>query len=391
MISSSNSPLLLNGPQLNAVMLPEGIIRGLLPAKAERSAKFNARYERSVLFYDVYWSADGRRIILQGPPPIDLGAYYGAARYVCQPSGAEVRARPFHSELVYLVALDAPVDTTHIDIVMGGTTQRAEVGQNHSPFFADTNLLFTLSKDNDLDWIIDWARFHQVNQGVDAVLLFDNMSTRYSASDLEAALLSVDGLKRVGVVPVPFNYPLEDPALPKRLFWAHFLQPGIIVNMFRRYGMATKGILNCDIDELAVPLGSETVFESAARSRSGTVYFRGCWIEPVPDVARPGGYRHRDFTQVVAGTDVSRGSTDKWALTPHRRWLQNLAIHPYAHALVNRPMLTRRKPGTAFIAHFKAISNGWKYDRSVVPKSSAQLQTDPALVETMRRAFPEER
>jgi hypothetical protein len=73
MISSSNSPLLLNGPQLNAVMLPEGIIRGLLPAKAERSAKFNARYERSVLFYDVYWSADGRRIILQGPPPIDLG------------------------------------------------------------------------------------------------------------------------------------------------------------------------------------------------------------------------------------------------------------------------------------------------------------------------------
>src|SRR5690606_30799903 len=129
---------------------------------------------------------------------------------------------------------------------------------------------------------------------------------------------------------------------------------GVIVNMFRRYGMAANGILNCDIDELAVPLAAETVFESATRSRSGSVYFRGCWIEAVPEAPRDGGYRHTDFRCVAADVDYRVGSTNKWAVAPNRRWLQKLSAHPYPHAISNRPMLTRHKPGTAYIAHFKA-------------------------------------
>ena len=380
---------LLLHAQMNPVFLPDGVVRGLRPANAARSEKFLGRYESRVLFYDVYWSQDGRQIILQGPPPVDLGAQYAAARYICQPSGTELRAKPHHSDLVHLFSLDAPQGTTHLDIVFAGQVQRALVGANHGDFFAGTKLLFTLSKDNDLAWIADWARFHVVTQGVDAILLFDNLSTRYSMAELEDTLLGVEGLKRVAVVPVPFTYPLEDLAVPEHIFWAHFLQPGVIVNMLRRYGMATDGILNCDIDELAVPLAAQTVFESARQSRSGTVYFRGCWIEPVPSAARTDGYRHADFTQVEAGIDVTRGPTNKWALTPHRRWLANLKIHPYPHVIENRPMLTRHKPGTAFIAHFKAISNGWKYDRQVVSETAVPLKTQPELARALAQAFPE--
>jgi len=384
----SRMTALLLHAQMKPVHLPEGMERGLRPATAARSEKFLTRYESRVLFYDVYWSQDGQQIILQGPPPIDLGPHYDSARYICQPGGQEVRAAPHHSELVHLFSLDAPKGTTHLDIVFAGQTQRVAVAANHADFFAGTNMLFTLSKDNDLQWIVDWARFHVVHQGVDAILLFDNMSTRYSAAELEAALSSVDGLKRIAVVPVPFTYPLEDQAVPEHIFWAHFLQPAVIVNMLRRYGMAADGILNCDIDELAVPLAAQTVFESAKRSRSGTVYFRGCWIEPVPSATRGDGYRHADFSQVEAGIDVTRGPTNKWALTPHRRWLQNLKVHPYPHVIENRPMLTRHKPGTAFIAHFKAISNGWKYDRTVKSETAAPLKPQPKLAAALAQAFP---
>ena len=200
--------------EMNAIALPDGIQRGLRPARLPRSDTFLARYESRILFYDVYWSADGRQIILQGPPPVDLGPQYDDARYICQPSGQTVKARAHHSSVVQLYSLDAPPGTTHVDIVFAGHTQRVAVGANHAGFFAGTNLLFTLSKDNDLAWIADWARFHVVNQGVDAVLLFDNMSTRYSVPELEAALLGVEGLKRIAVVPVPFTYPLEDRAVP---------------------------------------------------------------------------------------------------------------------------------------------------------------------------------
>ena len=384
-------PLALSQPVFNPVMLPQGLQRGMIAASAPRSDKFIASYERNVLFYDVFWEHGGKRIILIGPPAIDLAPHYRAARYVAQPSGVAVKAKAHHSSTVFVFSLRPPAGTTHLDIELGGATQRVGVAQNHSDFFAGRNLLFTLSQNNDLQWIADWARFHVVNQGVDAVLLFDNRSTRYTPADIEATLLAVPGLQRVAVVPTPFTYPHEDRGVPKHIFWAHFLQPAVIVDMFRRYGMASNGILNCDIDELAVPLADKTVFAEATASRSGTVYFRGCWIEPVPEKDREGGYRHADFRQVEADVNYGRGGTNKWALTPNRPWLQKLRIHPYPHSVANRPPLSRHKPGTAYIAHFKAISTGWKYDRGVVDAAAAPIREDAPLSAALDRAFGSDR
>jgi hypothetical protein len=308
-------------------------------------------------------------------------------RFRALPSGQWLRAKPHHSPQVHLLSLRAPGDTTHLEIHFFGISQQVPIVENQSQFFAGQNLLFTLSQNNDLQWIADWARFHVVNQGVTSVLLFDNRSTRYGLAEIEATLLAVPGLQRIGVVPVPFTYPHADEAVPKNIFWAHFLQPAVIVDMFRRYGMATNGILNCDIDELAVPLASENVFQTASQSRSGTVYFRGCWIEPVPEAPRAAGYRHADFRQIASDVNYKIGATNKWALTPARKWLQKLKTHPYPHAVMNRPFATRHKPGTAYIAHFKAISNSWKYDRSVTEQADTPMRTDAPLVAALDRVF----
>lgn len=349
---------------MHPVRLPTGMVRGLLKPEVARDADFLARYERDVLFYDAYWSADGKQIIVQGPPPVDLSEHYAAMRFIAQPSGTVLKATGHHSYLVQLYAMDAPPGTISLDLDFAGERLHLPVGANYSQFFAGQNLLFTLSKNNDLRWIADWARFHVQLQGATAVLLFDNNSTCYGRDEIEATLCAVPGLQRVAVVPVPFIYPIEDKAFPEHVFWAHFLQPAIIVNILRRYGMAARAILNADIDELFVPIGRETVFDSASRSLSGTVYYSGGWVAPVPAADAGGAIRHKDFDRMVPGTDTGAGGVFKWALAPNRRWLRNLKIHPYPHAIENRPPLTRSKPRNAFIAHFKAISTNWKYDRS---------------------------
>lgn len=379
---------LLSTPILNALMLPEGgPRRGLLPATLPRSEVFLASYERNVLFYDAFWDVHGRDVILIGPPPIDLGHHYRTAKFKAVPSKNTLSAKWHRTPCVHVLSLRAPKGTTHIEVTFAGVTQQVPVGANQSEFFAGNNLLFTQSKNNHLAWIRDWARFHVVNQGVDAVVLFDNNSTRYGIDEVQATLLAVPGLKKVAVVPVPFTFPREDMTYTRNIFWADFLQRSVIVDLFRRFGMLTNGILNCDIDELAVPLTSETVFEAANKSRSGSVYYRFAWIESVPEAVSEAGYRHKDFRKMAADADYSVGPTTKWALTPKRRWMQPLKIQPQTHAVENRPMLTRHKPGNAFIAHFRGISTSWKYDRPIESSAEKVLRRDDALSQALDRAF----
>ena len=382
----------LKGAGFSPVMLPPGVERGLRPATPgapERSTPFLDHFERKVLFYDVYWHANGERIILQGPPPVDLTDLYRTLTIVAQPGGARLDLQSHHSANIHLFSVRAPRGTTHLAISLGDTVQSAPVGPNHSAFFAGTNLLVTVSRNNDLAWISDWARFHVVNQGVTAVLLFDNMSDRYGIRALEETLAAVPGLRHFGVVPVPFKYTGPDNAVPKDRFWAHFLQPAMFTNMLRRYGALANGILNCDVDELVVPLRSETVFEAARRSWSGTVYFRSAWVEPVPEILKPDGYRHSDFRNFAATTDYRRNPKHKWALTTKRRWLGALRVHAYAHKLRNGIPFARRVPGNAFVAHFRGISTSWKYDRPVTLETDKALRTDPDLDAAFRRAFPD--
>lgn len=369
------------------VELPPSLERGLDMPHVRRDEKFLASFERRVLFYDVFWNHDGSRVILHGPAPTGLEHHYKALRIVARPSGQELRVEGHHSPLVQLFSAMAPPDTTQLDILIGTEWVKAKVGPNYCETFRDQNVLFTLSKDNDLAWIVDWARFHVVHHAVSAVVLFDNNSSRYSRAELEQALSSVPGLQVAAVVPTPFRYTREDAAHPQNLFWAHFLQPSVMVNLLQRYGLAARGIMNCDIDELLVPLTAISAFDTARRSRSGSVYFRDCWIEPVPEAPATAPYRHADFQMVAAGTDYSKGPTAKWVIDPSRRWLRDLRRHPYPHAIENRPFATRHKPGTAYVAHFKAISTGWKYDRSVQQMDGKGMREEPMLRAAMQCAF----
>lgn len=382
-------PRLLPEARESAVFLDtqSPLRRGLIAPSVPREEKFLAAFEDRCLFYDAYWDARGTCVFLHGPRPINLANHYRAAKFVAWPSGTPLKWTRSRSHNIFMVVLRPPKSSTHIEIKIAGQTHRIAIQPNHSDWFAQKNVLFTLSKDNDLRWIEDWARFHVQEQGIDALALFDNQSTRYSLQDIRQVLGGVQGLKRILVMSVPHRYPLEDRAYPKDIFWPHFLQPSMILRMLRRFGMKARCLLNLDIDELAVKRSPDapSICDEAVNSRSGSVYMRGRWIESVPDKSR-NFYRHRHFTLAEPGHGHVFGNTVKWALTPQRRWLANPRIHPYPHDIRNRPWFTRHKSDQNYVAHFKPISTGWKYDRGVRDQQSQQgLERDEALFSAYSR------
>ena len=263
------------------------------------------------------------------------------------------------------------------------------MGPNQSAFFAGKRVLFAVSKNNQLGWIGDWARFHAVNQGTDGVVLFDNGSTDYRRQDIEAVLAGVPGVERVAVLSAPFAFGRQDEWIPKDQFWSQFLQASLFLVMFRRFGQTAYGMLNCDIDELAVPNPDGDAYEAAAHSRSGTAYFGGAWIAPVPEADRTPPFRHADFRRLEADPAAGMGRAHKWAMVPNRWWLRRLNVHPYPHSLQKRPLFGRRyMPGGAYIAHFRGISTSWKYERQIDAAAGEGLRVEPALARALDRAFP---
>jgi hypothetical protein len=80
----------------SAAFLPEKSPLRRRPRAAGRSRPEDFerdRFEARALVYDTFWHADGRRILLVGPPPLNLRAALGRARYIAIPSRKPLSAR----------------------------------------------------------------------------------------------------------------------------------------------------------------------------------------------------------------------------------------------------------------------------------------------------------
>src|SRR5262249_39706879 len=76
---------------------------------------------------------------------------------------------------------------------------------NHD-IFHGRRVIFTMSKNNPIEWILDWARFNRDVHGADAVLIYDNGSTAYDSATLSAALKTVADIACSVVVEWPYRY-----------------------------------------------------------------------------------------------------------------------------------------------------------------------------------------
>jgi hypothetical protein len=379
----------------SSAFLAEGSAVRRLPRgpKRPRPREFvPSKFETRALVYDAFWHADGQRILLVGPPPLNLWPQIRHAHYRALPSGAPLRPNYHASASVMITELaGAPAGTIAVEMIVAGEALHLPVQPNSGPDLAGRRLLFTMSKDNDIAWIKEWAHYHAAVQGVDAIVLFDNGSTRYAPAEIEAALKSVRGIDKAAVLSWPYRYGATDLAVLSNPYYGLFLQIASMSVVLRRYGGKAFGILNCDVDELAATPAGTTVFDLAQQSVHGLAVMRGQFIEAVPSAkVRHARHTHRDFVSRRRDPVTRLSRPRKWALDPSRPWVADLDVHPYMHWIEGRPWFGKTQPPGMFYWHFRAINTNWKENRTdsahltaadlEVDKRFAAILANPAFV-----------
>ncbi|MFQ6554052.1 hypothetical protein AAD018_017050 [Aestuariibius insulae] len=223
--------------------------------------------------------------------------------------------------------------------------------------FAGLNAHVAISKDNDLVWLADFARFHIQHHGLEAMLLFDNGSTATSIEEIETTLRAT-GLREVLVVPAPFPYgPRGTPPYARR---TKFLQTALLNIARLRFLGQARAVLQCDIDELVWSEGG-SIFDRAAESRLGLVRFKGLWHSPPQDSEGP--YRHQDHIRQRA---KDPGSPTKYALRPDSLLgRQSWDIHD----IEGLPTPLSVTPRAGYL-HCRGISTDWKGNNRTRPSVS---------------------
>lgn len=345
-----------------------------------RPAGFWTAFEDKALYYDAFRAENGKDVLLVGPTPLNLRSGLAAARYSALPSGTTLKAELFPSRSTMLTRLaDVPGDVQAVRVEAFGEIFDLAIQPNFSTALSGARILFTINKNNRLEWIADWAHWHAALHGTDTVILFDNGSTDYTIDQLEATLAGVDGLKRVIVIDVPHKFGPIDTSVLVTKFYPRFLQISMTNLALRRFGMDAEGLLDCDIDELAWAEG-QSVYQRAGQSAVGVVRMRGRWIEAAraPDMeARHHAFRHR------LANFRHRLSPPKWVLDPRRDWVKPLSVHPYLHRIHGAPITARQHDDTAMFFHFKGINTNWKEERTGNGKTPGQVRIDDRLAAAM--------
>jgi hypothetical protein len=358
-------------------------IRRVPPRPPElRNAAYAAQFDWDTLFYDVY--RVGRHVVFQGPPLLNLrGPLEQSGYFSDRLRGLFARARLIerNRSSEYWVRDDAE------RIVFDGRLGHYDIAvqPNLSAQFAGRRVLHTLSRNNDIAWILDWVRFYVAVHGADAVLLYDNASTNYASDSLRAALCETFPGLVTAVVDWPFPYGpqggmagavggVETP-------WdSDYCQTGSLQHARFRFLGEARSVLNVDIDELVLSPGGKSIFAATERSRRGFTKFEGRWVSATtPHAVVRGQGRHGDFwLRDEAETDEC---PPKWCVVPGKtsRVKHCWSVHNLFGARANR-----RLSGEFAYAHMRGISHGWKENRwDAVLHDPARFTPD----ETLRAAF----
>ena len=343
------------------------------PGSRVLGPEFWTSYDGKTLSYLAGYRADDRRLILVCPPLFNLADDLQSMRFSTD-SGAlpsPVHRRRKRHDLLIFPCLQHP---EWIAVEGPGISSRMAVLPDESKQFSGRNVIYTLSQNNDLDWIDDWLIWHNKTQGADAVVFVDNASTSYSLAQLCDRIASVSGYKAVRVLSAPFSYGARFGS-ESRSGAGQFLQVAMLNAAFRLICHSARGFLNLDIDELAVTSGTETVFDLAQRSMLGYVSLPGEWRH-ADESRRP---RHADHGWLRQG---DRPCAPKYCIHPGRlARLVTLRTHSV------RPLPRLRWPQSkpfGFI-HHSGITTRWSNLRS--DSGEGQLIADPELRSRYTRVF----
>jgi hypothetical protein len=351
-----------------------GLRRSPPPRSTVLSEAFWNRYDSTTLFYCAQYVASEERLSLYAPPLLNLRETALSARFVTAGRTLDAaRLRQFEKFDRLDFNCAARPDT--IEIEGQGGQGILPVVQADPEFFAGTNLVYTLSRNNDLTWLRDWMLWNHRRHGADAILLADNDSTAYSVDDLADCLASVPGYRRAAVVTVPFKYgPAYETAT--KAGDGEFLQTAVMNALWEVWMTGARAVLNADVDEIVTSHDGGSIFDAAVKARLGVVMCTGHWRYALPT---SGTVRHADHHNLLAG-DLP--CPPKYCIRPNSlAGRRPLKVHGVKN-FKRMPLVSRND---FFFYHCRNISTSWKYDRSGI--ASADLKADPATAADLATVF----
>ena len=356
--------------------------------RAARQSDFEAKFDYLTVCYDVFHGPDGKQILLLGPPTLNLQPMMRAGRISAQPSGVpcpfELRELNRHAQ----IWISAPEGTEAIAIESDIGSVSLKVQPNYCSIFENKRVIVVLSKDNSIDWIIDWARFYQEVHGADAVLIYDNDSTEYTSEELHQRLKEAVDIDPIVIVSWPY---LFGPIGNGTDYWdSNFCQIGALEHARWRLLQNAKSVINADIDELVIAPPDHSVFEMAERSREGLVAYGGVWVVGVdgPQGTLKAGRqesappRYKDFKYAVVPNAAK--CPNKWTVVPQ-------ACPPGSQWTMHRVLeMENRQYDDIVYRHFAQISTSWKYDRTGTERYDARRHVeDIELTRLLTNVFGE--
>lgn len=366
--------------QPSPILLPaSGISRNPPRPEKMRQDNYSELFDDKTLFYDAVASDGG--VTLIGPPLLNLQKIVTEGRFTGSHGQAfeVVLLNLDRTSVVRLVSESAV--SSHVSISSAALDVSAVVSPNMQYAFAGKKVLVTKSKDNKLEWIRDWVKFHVAEQGIDAVLIYDNGSTSYGPEDVLNAV-SVDGVDTAIVVNWPFKFGPQGGnwnGLKDAPWDSDFCEYGILEHARRRFLEQALGVLSADVDELVMTDSKKTVFDLLDAYDAPVLSYKGRWIEAATTEDMVYG-SHSDYIF----TDPRRAATtDKWVLKPSKI---PGAIQWKTHWI---PGVDMTKTSEVVHRHFMGINSNWKWERTTRDKVGEHLIVDDELHKAFKRVFPE--
>jgi hypothetical protein len=348
-----------------------------------RPENFDREFDSTTLFYDAVQVNDSQ-IAVFAPPFLNLQAELDASTFGRKSERYSTRARQLdrHAQ----VWIDSSWSRRPVRVSGSLGEFEFAISPNETELFRDCRVLFTMSKNNRIEWILDWVRFNRDIHGANAVLIYDNGSSVYDSATLSSALASVSGLLCSVVVEWPFPYGPQG-SLKLGNWDSDFCQLGAWEHARWRFLQYARSVMNSDIDELVLSRTGQSIFEATERTSTGLLRYQGRWIIGTEDcthkTAGCAAPRHFDFSTLMprkyefsrwlAFRDINV-CPSKWTVVPGRcpaqaQWHVHLIRSWWASYLRTRRFCFR---------HFREIGSNWKYQRT------SRVSFDPSIHQTDR-------
>lgn len=370
--------------------IPEelGAVREFPRPEHLRQPGYESAFDQITLLYEAVHLVDTGEVVIVAPPALNLDEIWNQVDFSLPGSSELLHKRVEHLDRTLRVVVGPiPPHATELTLSWPDVKVKLEIEKSNTASFAGRKVLYTLSQNNELEWIRDWAEFHVKIHGVDAVLIFDNESSIYTTQQIEDVLAEIEGLATFHVVSWPHKY---GPKAFRGSAWdSNFGQHGALEVARFKYLRNAAWILNLDVDELLVPerkMSLSDFMDSSNQVAAGfgkvnTYRVIKSPAEAVIDIA---SRRHRQSTY----SDFQNATTKtyKWCVRPSPTSLVKQFTTHHLPGLNEEDVFVEE----FIVRHFHEVNTSWAHNRSQGRPTSEGLVRDSSLAKVFDETqFPD--